>query len=480
MGRILSNKPRQRGSAMVLFSVVLVFVLLPIVGLAIDSGIAYVIKTKLAAAVDAAALAGARSLSIGETADQQQTAVVNTMQAYFSANFPPGLLNAQASIMPNPNPISEPSTHVRTVSIQGTAQSPLYFLSIFGQRQLTVAASAQAARRDVNVVMVLDRSGSMAASGVCTTMKSSATNFVNMFSNGRDRLSLITFKGSGNVDFPNKALGQDSLYFQPTIVNTISQLQCAANTGSAQALTLAHQQFLDSSGNLLYPGALNVVLFFTDGQPNGVAAYFPIATGSRCTPNTGTIEGFISDGGSGNGVYSTSPTPISDTSEALTKTPKGCSFQPNSAGNVAKDVAYIGTQQLAPQPPPDQSSIAYALTALIPGTWQDEYGDVISPGYKKLPIYPATIPVTSANSDATSWNAADYAASRLRQDGIVIYCIGESKSVDSVFLKRVANTLDSTSYNPSQQTGLYVYSPDGGQLASAFQTIASQILRISQ
>jgi Flp pilus assembly protein TadG len=51
--------------AVVLMTVMLGTVLLPMVGLAIDGSILFMIKAKLQAAVDAAALAGGRSLSVG-------------------------------------------------------------------------------------------------------------------------------------------------------------------------------------------------------------------------------------------------------------------------------------------------------------------------------------------------------------------------------------------------------------------------------
>ena len=41
------------------------FVLIGLVGLAVDSGLAYGVKAKLASAVDAAAIAGARALAEG-------------------------------------------------------------------------------------------------------------------------------------------------------------------------------------------------------------------------------------------------------------------------------------------------------------------------------------------------------------------------------------------------------------------------------
>ncbi|HEX4168216.1 MAG TPA: vWA domain-containing protein [Bryobacteraceae bacterium] len=442
------RKTTERGSVSVLFAVTMVFLLVPIVGLAIDAGVAYVIKAKLSAAVDAATLAAARSLSIGQDVQSQANSAGQTALAYFNANFPDGLMNAHPTMPwssdPNNGNVQQTSAAVRTVTITASAVSPLYFLSLFGQKTVTVAASGQASRRDVNVVMVLDRSGSMATSGVCGTMKASAASFVDKFSNGRDRLGLITFKGSAHVDFPS------NLSFKPDLQTLIGTLQCAGNTGTAQALYLAHQQFL-SNGSLIYPGALNVILFFTDGLPNGIAAQY-LPKGNCTSKNPPYLNGFLADGPSG--VFDTNGGLISDTSEHVLNSNQatGCAFQPSGSSRVVNDVVGIPASDL--------------------------FGSKIYPGFWSLPSIP--IPITNTNINNASLNAADDAANNIRNDNITIYCIGESKSVDSTFLKRVANTTDAIGYKSTQPSGLYVYSPDGGQLSSAFETIASQLLRISQ
>lgn len=64
----------------------------------------------------------------------------------------------------------------------------------------------------------------------------------------------------------------------------------------------------------------------------------------------------------------------------------------------------------------------------------------------------------------------------------MIYVIGldGNGGVDSRFLQNVANVPSSPSYVPSQPTGKYYYSPNAGQLGSAFSSVASEILRISR
>ena len=92
----------RKGSALILFTTMLVLVVVPIVGLAIDGAVLYLIRARLNAATDAAALAGARSLSTGLDIASQTASATATAQAYFNANFPVGALRTY-------NPVFNPS-----------------------------------------------------------------------------------------------------------------------------------------------------------------------------------------------------------------------------------------------------------------------------------------------------------------------------------------------------------------------------------
>src|SRR5437879_13090067 len=71
-----------------MWALMMLFVVIPIVGLAIDGGIAYFIKSKVQTACDAAALGAARSLNRGQDIASQVTAATDTAKRYFHANFP--------------------------------------------------------------------------------------------------------------------------------------------------------------------------------------------------------------------------------------------------------------------------------------------------------------------------------------------------------------------------------------------------------
>ena len=276
-----------------MFTLMLAAIVLPMVGLAIDGGITYFAQARLASAADAASLAGGRSLNIGlDLASQKQNAET-IAKNYFSANFPEGLLNTtNVSVTAT---AAETGDRTRTVSVTAKANVNLYFMPLLNHQQALVTASAQTSRKDVNVVLVLDRSGSMGS--VCSTLIADAQSFGDKFSNGRDMVGLITFMASANTDLKST---REFKTETPSLNETLSQLKCGGNTASADALSLARQQI--RKANL--PGAQNVVVFFTDGQPTVYSSAadsaatgstgFPVKEGSSCAGGYGNlIKGFL-------------------------------------------------------------------------------------------------------------------------------------------------------------------------------------------
>ncbi len=432
-----SRKSAQRGAALVLFVVMLTLVLIPMLGLAIDTGWMYYAHSRLVAAADSAALAGARSLNIGQSLTAQQGNAQTIATQYIQANIPTGMLNSSNLNIPLPL-VQQTSTHLWTVSVNPSLTVNLFFMPILGFRTATVSAYAQSSRRDVNIMLVLDKSGSMGQ--VCTVMTSDAANFVSKFAQGRDALGLITFMGNPNLDVPL------TTNFQTSITNALSSVTCSGNTGSAAALYMAHSQIIARG----QPGALNVIVFFTDGVPNGYSAAFPP---KRSTCNGGNpVTGYIAENG---GIF---PTASSDNGSSP-QTVSGCRMSTSGPSGLSYSFSLIPEQDV-------NGSLARGLDyVLLPG---------------------GNITFSTANSDAVSANAADYAAQQARKDtsvgGITIYTIGldGNGGVDGTLLERLANDPASPIYDSTQPTGKYYYSPNAGQLASIWNSIASQILRIAQ
>ncbi|WP_193370904.1 pilus assembly protein TadG-related protein [Pelagibius marinus] len=125
------------------------------VGIAVDTSIAYNVKSQLAAAVDAAALAGARAFA----SPNRNTDIQN----FFDANFQEGYMGSvlqPLQIVPN--------DESRTITVTARATIPTFFMSVLGTDSTDVAATAEAtlSSRDVEVALVLDVTGSMGGSKI--------------------------------------------------------------------------------------------------------------------------------------------------------------------------------------------------------------------------------------------------------------------------------------------------------------------------
>jgi Flp pilus assembly protein TadG len=480
----------QRGVALVIFSMLIFTVLIPMVGLAIDSGMLFYMKEQLSAAADAAALAGGRSLSVGLDLPSQTASATATMNAFFNANFPPGAWGTTNPTITTSVVQATLSTRVVTIDVSVTA--PTLFMRVIGFNSSRLSVHGQATRRDVNVILVLDRSGSMAAAGVCGTMVTQARNFVSQFTNGRDTLGLVTFNSGTNVDFaPNINFKSAN----PSLDTVLSNLQCGGGTNTAQALYSAYQQI--KAVNL--PGVLNLIVLFTDGQPNAISgdltgsnplSKFTLHTqtdtrydynntsslvsvgATSCSAGTATYGVIESTSGheydtTGTtlGPFTGSSGSISSTSYPLVSGTNNCNFSSNNA-RMRQDIAYIPSQ--------------------------DHWGTSTS-GYKGSDTYPSGPYSGKMRVDTplgitmAATNATDNIGSTIRADTTynpVIYTIGlggtSSNPIDADLLERVANDPRASSYNAAKTAGQFVYASDATALGQAFQTVASQILRLSQ
>src|SRR5581483_3628036 len=181
-GVCFERQKQQRGATLLLFTILVTLVLIPLLGLAIDGAVVFWVRAKLSAAVDAAALAAGRSINAYVTQPQNTGTAANVAQEWFAANYPSGWLGTSI-VGGGPSVTVQPTqTMTQQVNVSASAVVPLYFMRLLGKSSITIGASAQSARRNLNMVLVLDRSGSMGpaptGSDACPTMKTAAQNFV--------------------------------------------------------------------------------------------------------------------------------------------------------------------------------------------------------------------------------------------------------------------------------------------------------------
>ncbi len=301
---------RRQGQVVVLIALLSVF-LIGMAGLAVDLVLAYAVKTFLATATDAAAMGGVRALERGVSYSEQEGEVQRVVNMLFNANFPDGLLLtgntgrleqnvkiAGSTLDPGApalftlDPGMQPG--MREIRVTTIAEAPTFFMRYFGMDSVTVRASAYAARRDVNVMVVLDRSASLKNVGAWDDVQNAAKAFIEKFDNNRDRVGLVTFGTGANVDRPLGTGFKNSSIMMNLIFNQI--VPNSAYTNSSQGMWLAYSELMRVND----PNALNAIVFFTDGQPSAVSATFRTrsllsgGTAPRCL--TSTEEGTLGAG----------------------------------------------------------------------------------------------------------------------------------------------------------------------------------------
>ena len=318
-------------------------------------------------------------------------------------------------------------------------------------------------------IAFLDRSSSMG--GAMVPMRAAARAFVDKFAEGRDNVGLLVFGGSTVLAFPNPStLGPASNFktASPSVDTLISQTAGGGNTGTAQALWLAYQELVKRNE----AGSLNLIVFFTDGLPNGLVGEFNdpdasknlLRTSSTCTYRrvaNRPMLGFLSQWSGFNptgttvGIKNIAASTVSSVNEdPITTNSNNCYYR-NDQTRMRQDVLRM------PNP--------------------DYYGNATT-GYHSVDLTRVDSPQQIGYA---SLNAADSAARRIRLDAalnVVIYTIGYeggSEIPDEVWMKRISNDPSSPSFDSSKPPGRYVKAPSTGDLAAAFAKVASEILRLS-
>src|SRR4029077_663750 len=133
------------------------FLLIPMAGLAIDFSVLYSVKARLQTAVDAAAIGSGNTLNRGAVMDT--TAVRDVALRFFNANYPLHYFGS-TPVYYNATPV-QGALGVRTITINASQHVPMLFMRVLGISQSTVAATAQVTVRFVNMMLVVDRSGSV-------------------------------------------------------------------------------------------------------------------------------------------------------------------------------------------------------------------------------------------------------------------------------------------------------------------------------
>lgn len=161
LGAFLANT---RGNTIPLVAAALV-PLLGVIGASVDVGSAYMVKSQLRAAVDAAVLAG--GTVTGDTNRRNQE-----IERYFRANFPEGYMGTTLTrFVITPEEAPDPTdADIVNLRLEATVSMPTHFLHIFGEKlasfDLNAVAEVATGRRinALEAILVLDNTLSMSSS----------------------------------------------------------------------------------------------------------------------------------------------------------------------------------------------------------------------------------------------------------------------------------------------------------------------------
>jgi hypothetical protein len=505
---------------LIIISVLSTFIV-GLAGLAVDLVLVYSVKTFLGTATDAAAMGGARALERGVTYADQSQEIQRVTSMLFNANFPDGLLLtgnsgklSQGVVVAGAN--MDPSAGsgfendpdmppgMREIRVFSEASAPTFFMRIFGVESVMVRSSAYAARRDVNVMVVIDRSSSLSSAGAWDDVQDAAITFIDQFDNNRDRLGIVSFGTSANVDFPlaNGFKTNDAVK-NLILTQVIPQ---SAGTNWPAGLWLAYSELLRVSD----PAALNTIVFFTDGQPSAFSANFRMkttGTGPKCLTDNeaGTLAAAQSSTSAqfmeimGFWDRRASPPPV-----AAPTAPFDCTVNPRCS-NLGSDVFGNNVE------------LAFDSSKPWPSSWTASEPSAISKTFCILPgasgcdgdaadfFYSTTDARLFNNSSTTSnrnfrgtnvHNAAKNLALNIAQTArrdeslgyVNIHAIGLGGwgyPADHALMKRVAND-SSDSYGVVVTTagdepqGNYIYAPTPADLKAAFDKVRSEVMRLTR
>jgi hypothetical protein len=524
---------------MILFTLMMPAVIVPLVGLAIDATMCRIVQAKLGVAVDGAALGTGRLL--GTNANFQELAD-EFVRANFRADGTAGFWRANTLTTNVTYTSGFTKTIVVNAQVRVPLFFARVFRQDYAV--VSASATAQRTDSRIMMVIDRSTSMSgTAISQVISSARSFTQSFTNgtdelgLVVYGGSAIVAYPPTRPWTATISSTNGGPDSNFNDGTTNSMVTQLgyiHAGSYTGTAEALSLAyielqkaHLRDLAANGT---DDKLNSIVLFTDGAPTALSLYLndpsdnAIRSTSLCTykaptapvPVSNQMRGWIGNYGGfatqGFNRMSSTDTDASKTVKVYLQNPNYDELPPyvttpetNCTGltNVALGSSLLTDLSEIPQHDLYGNSTRYGHTpgdaAYTNSHFVDSSGATVVPN----PVYDGTIPAFGTSSAAANgynwgiaaWDATDNAAYRIRTDAnltnrtgdtqnmnIAIYAIGYlgSGGLDDGLLKRVANDKSSSSYDATQPTGMYIPASNTTAMAQAFQTVASQILRLTK
>lgn len=224
-------------------------------GLAVDVGRGYLTQLRLSSAVDAAVLAAASSLRLGQAAAAQRALAAAALNGVED-----GVDGVSLSLSFGTNTQGE-----LTVGMTVTKPMSVTLMRILGWDEIPISAEAAAAVPPVDLALVLDQSYSLAQASAWDDLQLAAKRFVGNFSDAIDQVGMSSFhaRAVDRVPIDNP--------FQVAISSTIDNMRSAGYTNTGDGLSTAFEQMQNAA---LRQRSAKVVVFFTDGRPTAIRGMF--------------------------------------------------------------------------------------------------------------------------------------------------------------------------------------------------------------
>lgn len=272
----------RRGGAAVMVGVAVV-PLITAVGVSMDAARGYMVKAKLSQALDAAGLAGAKVMTAANrNAD---------IQMYFNANFPANYLNSTVS-----TPVIVPSNNNTVLTLTATATVPTLFMKVAGINTMTVGGKAVINRtnRGMELVLVMDNTGSMSSNGKITAMKNAATSLINTLYGSNETINnvwvgLVPYAASVNIGLTHPtwlAAAPNNQRSVSSITRTGSSAPYTVTVTTSAAHGYSNQDIVTIAGatQTSYNGKFSITV-----TSSTVFTYKIYSGSAPTTPATGTI-----------------------------------------------------------------------------------------------------------------------------------------------------------------------------------------------
>jgi Flp pilus assembly protein TadG len=264
----------RRGSVAWLMAAAIV-PLVAAIGLSVDGARGWLVKSRLSQAIDAAGLAGGRVITSATRDDE--------IRMFFQENFPNGFMKANVY-----GPHIAVDGDKTTITIDASATLPTTFMRVVGVNQLTVRANTVVKRTDrgMELVLVMDNTGSMSTNDRIGKMKSAATDLVNFLYGSRETVpnfwvGLVPYVSVVNVGTGNSGwtVANTPASFNVTSM-TRSTVTFSDNNEPSTAVVCVDVDPATPITNLLRSGYLVDIAGASDAKYNG---RFMIRAGAGAT-----------------------------------------------------------------------------------------------------------------------------------------------------------------------------------------------------